>query len=54
MQPDGTYVQRQPGPGEKKSSQQLLIEYADKRFKQATRLKKRKPKGLRAGDRNLR
>ncbi len=54
MQPDGTYVQRQPGPGEKKSSQQLLIEYTDKRFKQATRLKKRKPKGLRAGDRNLR
>lgn len=52
MQPDGTYIQRQPGPGEKRSSQAALLDYADKRFKLATRLKKRKPKGL-AGGPNL-
>jgi polyphosphate kinase len=47
MQPDGTYVQRVPGKGRKgKSSQQLLIERAEKRYKEATRLRKRRPKGI--------
>jgi carbon starvation protein CstA len=32
--------------GEKKASQQLLIEHAERRFKQASALKKRKPKGI--------
>ncbi len=50
MQADGTYQQRQPGSdagkGEKKPSQQLQIEHAERRFKQASALKKRKPKGI--------
>ena len=47
MQPDGTYVQRTPGPGRKeKSSQQALIDWAEKRHKEATRLRKRRPKGI--------
>lgn len=49
MQPDGTYVQRQ---GERaRSSQQQLIEVAERRFKQATRLKMRKPQGLKSRNR---
>ena len=49
MQPDGTYVQRVPAHGERtKSSQQQLIELAEKRHRQATRLKRRKIKGLRS------
>jgi len=54
MQSDGSYLQRQPGSeaakGDKKPSQQQLIELAEKRFKQATRLKKRKPKGISGRD----
>ena len=47
MQPDGTYCQRVPGAGRKgKSSQLLLAEHADKRLKEATRLRKRRPRGL--------
>jgi polyphosphate kinase len=47
MQPDGTYVQRVPGRGRKaKSSQQILIERAEERLKDATRLRKRRAKGI--------
>ena len=50
MRPDGSYVQRVPGEGRKgKSSQALLAERAEKRYKQATRLRKRKPKGVTRG-----
>jgi polyphosphate kinase len=52
MQPDGISVQRQPADSENaQGSQEMLIELAEKRRKQASRLKKRKPKGL--GRRNL-
>jgi polyphosphate kinase len=47
MQPDGSYVQRQPEPGvETRPSQHLLIELAGKRQREATRLKKRTIKGF--------
>jgi polyphosphate kinase len=47
MQPDGTYIQRVPGEGDDpRGSQQILIEQAEKRQKEAQRLKKRKPKGI--------
>ena len=47
MQPDGTYVRRMPSTDdETKSSQQILIERAEKRYKQATRLKKRRTQGF--------
>ena len=47
MQPDGSYVQRQPRDERKdKSSQQILIERAEKAYKDATRLRKRTPKGI--------
>ena len=47
MQPDGSYVQRMPGESDDpRSSQQILIELAEKRQKEAQRLKKRKPKGI--------
>jgi polyphosphate kinase len=50
MQPDGTYVQRQPAKGEEaKGSHQLLIEQAAKMRMKASRLKKRKLKGLPIG-----
>jgi polyphosphate kinase len=53
MQTDGSYVQRRPGPGEEaRTCHQLLIELAEKRNKDVTRLKKRKAKGF--GGRNLR
>ena len=47
MQPDGSYVQRQPRSEQKdKSSQQTLIERAEKAYKDATRLRKRTPQGI--------
>jgi len=47
MQPDGSYVQRTPGEGDDpRSSQQVLIELAERRQREAQRLKKRKPKGI--------
>ena len=53
MQPDGSYVQRQPVEGrESRSSQEVLIELAEKRNKDVTRLKKRKSKNFMG--RNLR
>jgi polyphosphate kinase len=47
MQSDGTYVQRQPGRGDDpRSSHEILIDLAEKRKFEATRLRKRKPKGV--------
>ena len=47
MRSDGSYLQRKPAKGdEAKSCQQLLIESAAKLHRQASRLKKRKLKGL--------
>ena len=47
MQSDGTYIQRMPGEGDDpRGSQQILIELAERRQKEARRLKKRKPKGI--------
>ena len=47
MQPDGTYIQRIPGEGDDpRSSQQTLMDLAERRQKEALRLKKRKPKGI--------
>jgi polyphosphate kinase len=47
MQPDGTYVQRRPVKGdEPRGCHQLLIELAARQQKKASRLKKRKIKGL--------
>lgn len=47
MKPDGTYSQLQPS-GEKTGNggHEMLIEWAEKRHKEATRLRKRKTKGL--------
>jgi polyphosphate kinase len=53
MQPDGSYVQRMPAPGqEPRGSHEVLIELAAKRLKKMARLKKRKTQGI--GGRNLR
>jgi polyphosphate kinase len=47
MQPDGTYVQRRiEEEGKERHSQRMLIDRAEKRLKEATRLRKRKPKGF--------
>jgi len=53
MQPDGSYIQRLPGPGQElRGSHEILIELAAKRQKKMARLKKRKVQGV--GGRNLR
>ncbi len=46
MRPDGSYVQRCPGDPAAKGSQQSLMEWAEKRLKEATRLRRRKPVGI--------
>ena len=46
MLPDGSYRQRTPEPGREKSAQQLQIELAEREYKRATRLRKRRPKGI--------
>ena len=47
MQPDGSYIQRTPAEGEDpRGSQEILIELAERRQREARRLKKRKPKGI--------
>jgi polyphosphate kinase len=47
MLPDGSYVQRRPGKGaETMSSQEIFMATVEKRYKESTRLKRRKPKGL--------
>ena len=49
MQSDGSYVQRRPqGDEETRGSQSIFIEHYDARYKEMTRLKKRKPRGLRS------
>ncbi len=53
MQPDGGYVQRRPeSPEEEKGCHQRLIELAEQRQKDVSRLRKRKAKNF--GGRNLR
>lgn len=53
MQSDGSYIQRQPAKsGKDIGSQQALIAWSGKQYKQATRLRKRKPQGI--GKRNVR
>jgi len=47
MRDDGSYVRRAKDVGEKRrNSQLLLIDNADRRYKSANRLRKRKPKGI--------
>jgi polyphosphate kinase len=46
MQPDGSYVQRQPGNGVEGGSQQALIVSAEARHHEATRLRKRRPQTI--------
>lgn len=47
MQSNGSYVQRIPGADDDpRSAQQICIELAERRQKEALRLKKRKPKGI--------
>jgi len=47
MQSDGSYVQRVPGErDDPRGCQQILIDLAERRQKEALRLKKRKPKGI--------
>ncbi|MDH3472192.1 MAG: polyphosphate kinase 1 [Rhodospirillales bacterium] len=45
MQPDGTYIQRR-AEGVDEGSQQLLIAAAERRHFEATRLRRRKPRGI--------
>ncbi|MBN1142590.1 MAG: polyphosphate kinase 1 [Deltaproteobacteria bacterium] len=53
MQPDGSYLQRTPAKGEEnRGSQELQIELAEKRYRDANRIRKRKSKEF--GKRNLR
>jgi len=47
MQPDGSYVQRRlPDAKPEQGCQQMMIEWAERRLKKATRLRRRKPKGV--------
>ena len=53
MVPDGSYVQRRPEEGsEAQGTQETLIDVAEMRLREATRLRKRKPRSI--GSRNLR
>ncbi len=54
MLPDGSYVQREPAnEDEDVHCQEALIAWAEKRYKLATRLKRRKPQGI-SKQRNVR
>ncbi len=47
MQSDGRYLQRQPEAGRKSlGAQEIFVSWAEKRHKEATRLRRRQPKGL--------
>jgi polyphosphate kinase len=47
MQPDGSYVQRQPRtPAEEMGSQEALIVAAEQRNFEATRLRRRRPRAI--------
>jgi len=49
MRADGSYEQRRPeGKDDRRSSQAALIRWAEARHREATRLKRRKPRGIRA------
>jgi polyphosphate kinase len=52
MRSDGTYVQRRPIDEDAGGCQQQLIAAADRRHKEAKRLKRRKPRNI--GRRNVR
>jgi polyphosphate kinase len=53
MRSDGSYEQRRPrGEDDRRSSQSELIRWAEDRYREATRLKRRKPRGIRAKERN--
>ena len=45
MQSDGTFVQRKPTDDTTLGSQELLIQHAESRLKEAKRLRKRKMRG---------
>ena len=48
MRPDGSYEQLRPkGEDDRRSSQSELMRWAEARHKEATRLKRRKPRGIR-------
>ncbi|MCL7972282.1 MAG: RNA degradosome polyphosphate kinase, partial [marine benthic group bacterium] len=52
MRPDGSYEQRRPvDDGNRRSSQSELIRWAEDRHREATRLKRRKPRGIRTRER---
>jgi polyphosphate kinase len=51
MQPDGSYVQHQPKSEKEVGSQQALINWTEKQYREATRLRKRKTQGI--GRRNV-
>ncbi len=54
MQPDGSYVQRMPaGDDDAMHSQEALAEWSSKRYKQATRLRRRKPRGINRAQRHI-
>lgn len=46
MDADGSYTQRSPKKSDGPGCQEILIERAEKRLRSATRLRKRKPKGI--------
>jgi polyphosphate kinase len=51
MRPDGSYEQRRPeSDDDRRSSQSEMIRWAEDRHREATRLKRRKPRGIRALD----
>ena len=53
MRPDGSYEQRRPvGDEDRRSSQSSFTRWAEARHREATRLKRRKPRGIRAKERN--
>ncbi len=48
MLPDGSYVQRRPAESEDgKSCQRVFVDWAEQRLKEASRLRRRKPRGIR-------
>jgi polyphosphate kinase len=51
MRPDGSYEQRRPsGDRDRRSSQSELVRWAEADYWEATRLKRRRPRGIRALD----
>ncbi len=52
MQSDGRYIQRRPSGEDTRGCQEQLVEAAERRYKEAKRLKRRKPRII--GQRNIR